>query len=67
MRGRASGATVGTMSDTPGDQAATPEGYDPEQDPDSDPEMLTSQQPDQVGENRRDPAEGPEDESIADG
>jgi hypothetical protein len=41
--------------------------YDPEQDPDADPEMMTSQHPAQRGENERDPAEGPDDESATDG
>lgn len=62
MRTGARGATVGSMSQTPDDDT-TGRGYDPEQDPDADPEMLTSQHPDHgAGENRRDPAEGADDE-----
>lgn len=50
------------------DQAPdTAEAYDPAEDPDADPEMLTSKHPAQQGENRRDPAEGPDDESATDG
>lgn len=68
MRRGPSGATVGTMSQTPDDEQTTAQGYDPEQDPDADPEMLTSQHPDHgAGENRRDPAEGAEDEAGSDG
>lgn len=52
------------MSQTPDDENTTSQGYDPEQDPDADPEMLTSQHPDHDGgENRRDPAEGAVDEA----
>ncbi len=40
--------------------------YDPDQDPDADPEMMTSKHPALRGENRRDPAEGPDDESATD-
>lgn len=52
------------MSDNPSDKDMTTQGYDPEQDPDSDPAMLQSQHPDHREENRRDPAEGPDDESV---
>jgi hypothetical protein len=57
------------MSDDTGHQDTTDgtQGYDPEQDPDSDPEMLTEQHPAQQGQNERDPAEGPDDESATDG
>lgn len=56
------------MSQTPDDENTTHQGYDPEQDPDSDPEMLTSQHPDHgAGENRRDPAEGAPAEADQDG
>lgn len=54
------------MSQTPDDERSPAKGYDPGQDPDADPEMLTSQHPDHVGENRRDPAEGADDESATD-
>lgn len=55
------------MSQTPSDQNSQAEGYDPGQDPDADPEMVREQHPDHVGENRRDPAEGADDESATDG
>ena len=54
-----------SSADTSG--SSTDLGYDPEQDPDSDPDMLTQQHPAQVGENERDPAEGPDDASATDG
>lgn len=41
--------------------------YDSEQDPDADPGMLDDSNPAQDGENRRDAAEGPDDESATDG
>jgi hypothetical protein len=53
------------MSDNTGSHGT--QGYDPEQDPDSDPEMLTEQHPAHTGENQRDPAEGADDESATDG
>ncbi|MFK5688160.1 hypothetical protein ACI3EY_00725 [Ornithinimicrobium sp. LYQ92] len=40
-------------------------GYDPAQDPDSDPEMTHSQHPDEDEEMERDPAEGPDDAEEA--
>jgi hypothetical protein len=55
------------MSENPADQGTSGQGYDPSQDPDADPEMLTEQHPDHVGENQRDPAEGADDESATDG
>lgn len=56
------------MSQTPDDENPTTQSYDPGQDPDADPEMLTSQHPDHgPGENRRDPAEGAEDEATREG
>jgi CubicO group peptidase (beta-lactamase class C family) len=57
----------GAMSENPADQGTSGQGYDPAQDPDADPEMLTEQHPDHVGENQRDPAEGADDESATDG
>lgn len=53
--------------DTPHEAPDGAEPYDPEQDPDADPEMLTSPHPALTGENERDPAEGPDDESATDG
>ncbi len=41
--------------------------YDPRQDPDTDPDMLQQKAPPEAGVNRRDPAEGPDDESATDG
>lgn len=55
------------MSEDPSGGDTAGRGYDPEQDPDSDPEMMTERHPAQDGENDRDPAEGPEDESVTDG
>lgn len=55
------------MSENPDSNDTAGQGYDPGQDPDADPEMLTSKHPDQAGENRRDPAEGPDDESATGG
>lgn len=40
--------------------------YDPRQDPDTDPEMVQEKAPSQAGVNRRDPAEGSDDESATD-
>lgn len=53
--------------DTPEETPDSSEPYDPEQDPDADPEMLTSRHPALTGENERDPAEGPDNESATDG
>ncbi len=55
------------MSENPTGNDTAGEGYDPERDPDSDPDMLSGQHPDHVGQNERDPAEGPDDESATDG
>ncbi|USQ75216.1 hypothetical protein [Ornithinimicrobium cryptoxanthini] len=52
------------QKNTPDEAPDSTEPYDPEQDPDADPEMLTSQHPALTGENERDPAEGPDDEST---
>ncbi|WP_114907776.1 hypothetical protein [Ornithinimicrobium murale] len=41
--------------------------YDPRQDPDTDPDMLQEKAPPEAGVNRRDPAEGADDESATDG
>lgn len=53
--------------DAPAETADSAAPYDPEQDPDADPEMLTTQHPALRGENDRDPAEGADDESATDG
>lgn len=55
------------MSENPSGKDTAGEGYDPEQDPDSDPDMIAKRHPAEQGENERDPAEGPEDESAPDG
>lgn len=52
------------MSENPTGKDTAGDGYDPEQDPDADPDMMASQHPGHVGENERDPAEGPEDDSA---
>lgn len=54
------------MSDDTAGTETVGEGYDPAQDPDSDPEMLTTKHPDQQGENERDPAEGAEEPGTDD-
>lgn len=38
--------------------------YDPRKDPDTDPDLVQEKAPSGVGENQRDPAEGPDDESA---
>lgn len=40
--------------------------YDPRKDPDTAPDMMQEKAPPQAGENRRDPAEGGDDESNTD-
>lgn len=49
------------MSENTTDPDTSGSGYAAEQDPDADPEMMTSKHPGQQAENRRDPAEGAED------
>lgn len=55
------------MSENPSGKDTAGAGYDPEQDPDADPDMLTEQHPAQEGTNERDPAEGADDASATDG
>ncbi|GGK73063.1 hypothetical protein [Ornithinimicrobium pekingense] len=62
-----SGPTDSAATDGRTDGDPTGPVYDPEQDPDSDPDMLQEQHPASVGENERDPAEGPDDASATDG
>lgn len=41
--------------------------YDPRQDPETDADLVQEEAPPESGVNRRDPAEGPDDESATDG
>ena len=59
--------STGGTEELSDDAQDSTEPYDPEKDPDADPEMLTSQHPAHRGENERDPAEGPDDDSATDG
>ncbi|WP_109474732.1 hypothetical protein [Ornithinimicrobium cavernae] len=58
------GEVGGSAADREQSDATDAAPYDPDEDPDADPDMLQERSPAARGVNRRDPAEGPDDESA---